>query len=914
MLLGGCNEHADPSLWDSVEKPWDGDLYLKLNVAVAENNNALLTRVVDGYENPMYETEKLQTLRVIIVQKGGEGKNDYVCYNNYYDFRNSLRDDNLRYKVDFSTNYRIYLIGNEGGLKNLNINIESDEEDSDPINTLLTKKLDKGNTYVDGTLENLVISAAVSQDYIYYIIDNETSSSDKVNIPMTEIYDVETIERPQTNQENVKVEMTKDMFLTRAATKFSFTFKRGTGFETDNGENLPTIKAIKITGLSPQEYLFPTETEYNPPKGTASLNKYGGREITKFKVPTEGNTPREYIFTLPNPINISEITSEGSSYAPLLYFPESKGEPTGTDSGNIDINDENFKGKFQCTISYDGVNYLPAVTLPNLDALPRNTHVKVNILLNTHSMVATVTLFPYTAVWLNPEFGFMIPVEDVTISTFITKTDEYGNTVVVTEEVKEPIKCVEGESFDLVGSVLPKTATDKSITWTSSDTSVATVDPTGRVTALKKGEASITATSVDYPDSPAKSATCTVIVTDKKPVTGVKIVGPENWNHTMDIGTSVSLSAIVSPDDATYKEVSWTSSNDDVANVSSLGMVTALSNNGNAPVTVTITATPVDNPNIQDTYDVTVNPKIGVNNVQITNNISGTFYVGNQFSFTASVSPSNATNQGIYWFIDPAYPSGIVTVTEYGLVTALSPGEVNIIAQSIDNPNARDTRTVKVTMKVPVTDVIISRDINGEALSSSSSNITGSLTFRGSAQKVYGRVSPDNATYKGLIWRSSDGSIVSVGYLNGNTSDNGSNTLTPLKKGSTTITVTSADNPEKFATLNVTATADVDVTGVSINSNKKPMQPQTIRVGQTLYMRGTIEPPDATYKGTIWESSNPTVATLERDRIDTSSTDQSEKNTYVYKAIGRSPGKTTITVTPMDNPNVKATLEITVDP
>ena len=120
----------------------------------------------------------------------------------------------------------------------------------------------------------------------------------------------------------------------------------------------------------------------------------------------------------------------------------------------------------------------------------------------------------------------------------------------------------------------------QSVTWTSSNTSVATVSASGVVTAKATGNTTITATSEQ--DS-TKSGTCTVTVTDSTVhVTSVSL----NKNSTTIVaGDDETLTATVSPNNATNKSVNWTSSNTLVATVEN-GTVHGLKA-GNATITVT---------------------------------------------------------------------------------------------------------------------------------------------------------------------------------------------------------------------------------------------------------------------------------------------------------------------------------------
>jgi len=150
----------------------------------------------------------------------------------------------------------------------------------------------------------------------------------------------------------------------------------------------------------------------------------------------------------------------------------------------------------------------------------------------------------------------------------------------------------EGDTQTLTATVKPDDASDKTVTWTSSNTSVAKVDG-GKVTAVVQGTATITAKAGD------KTATCTVTVEKKVvPVTSISL---NRTTLTMTEGDTQTLSATVKPDDASDKTVTWTSSNTSVAKVDG-GKVTAV-----AQGTATITAKAGDK---TATCAVTVNPKI----------------------------------------------------------------------------------------------------------------------------------------------------------------------------------------------------------------------------------------------------------------------------------------------------------------
>ena len=137
-----------------------------------------------------------------------------------------------------------------------------------------------------------------------------------------------------------------------------------------------------------------------------------------------------------------------------------------------------------------------------------------------------------------------------------------------------------GESYTLVATVSPSNATDKSITWSSTDSSVASVSG-GKVTAKSEGATTITATAHN-----GKTAICTVTVNEPaSEVVEVTSVSLNKTSLTLEIGESETLTATVLPSNATNKSVTWTSSVQSVATVAN-GKVTAVGSG-----TATITAT-----------------------------------------------------------------------------------------------------------------------------------------------------------------------------------------------------------------------------------------------------------------------------------------------------------------------------------
>ena len=140
-----------------------------------------------------------------------------------------------------------------------------------------------------------------------------------------------------------------------------------------------------------------------------------------------------------------------------------------------------------------------------------------------------------------------------------------------------------GASVQLTATVTPSNATDKTVSWTSSNSSVAKVSD-GKITAVKAGTATITATAG------GKTASVVVAVADNPvPVESVSVSGDgvSDGKLSLKSGASAQLTATVKPDNATDRKVTWTSSDSSVANVMGTGVVTAGSKAGRATVTAT---------------------------------------------------------------------------------------------------------------------------------------------------------------------------------------------------------------------------------------------------------------------------------------------------------------------------------------
>ena len=125
-----------------------------------------------------------------------------------------------------------------------------------------------------------------------------------------------------------------------------------------------------------------------------------------------------------------------------------------------------------------------------------------------------------------------------------------------------------GGAYTLTATVKPDNATNKSVTWTSSNTNIATVD-NGKVSAKSAGTVTITATTKDG----NKVATCTVTVKEK--IIEASSVSLNKTSLTLTVGETFQLVATINPSNVTDKTLIWKSSKTSYAEVSNTGLVTA---------------------------------------------------------------------------------------------------------------------------------------------------------------------------------------------------------------------------------------------------------------------------------------------------------------------------------------------------
>jgi uncharacterized protein YjdB len=330
-----------------------------------------------------------------------------------------------------------------------------------------------------------------------------------------------------------------------------------------------------------------------------------------------------------------------------------------------------------------------------------------------------------------------LPVASVTVSP-TTLSLLAGQTGTLTATVR-----------DAANNVL----TDRQVTWTSSNTAVATVAPNGSVTAVAPGTATITAAS----EGRTGSATVTV---SPVPVANVT-VSPS----TVSLTTGATQQITVTTSDAsgnvlTGRTVTWQSANTAVATVTQSGLITAVgpgsttvtatSEGKTGTVSVTVTPPPVGS--------VTITPSTATVNVAFTTQLTAT---------VRDVNGATVSGASVTWSTDSPL---IATVSQTGVVTGLSPGTATITATS---GGKSGTATITVQLAPVATVTVTPSTLN---LKNRDNQRTGTLTA--TLRDALGNV----LTGRTVTWSSSNTQVATV-------DQNG--VVTAQSKGTATITATS---------------------------------------------------------------------------------------------------------------------------
>jgi uncharacterized protein YjdB len=337
----------------------------------------------------------------------------------------------------------------------------------------------------------------------------------------------------------------------------------------------------------------------------------------------------------------------------------------------------------------------------------------------------------------------------------------------------------DGTFSTMTATVVPANAAEQGVTWSVSDATIATIDATGKLTALKNGTVTVTATTKESGSTITGTRPITISGVPIK-VTAITVAGADITTN----GGSSDMTATIAPADATEQGVTWSVSDATIATIDATGKLTALRND-----TVTVTATTKENGStISGTKSIIITGQIvkvtaiTVTGANITTN-------GGSSAMTATVAPTDATEKGVTWAVSDAT---IATIDATGKLTALKNGTVTVTATTKENGS-----TIKGTKVVTISGQLVK--VTGITITTAG-NVT-DIPLKGTL-KLTGSVLPADATDKTVTWTTSDATKATVAA---------DGTVTAVAIGTVTITATANDGSTKTGTISLTISGQTGI-------------------------------------------------------------------------------------------------------
>ncbi len=419
-----------------------------------------------------------------------------------------------------------------------------------------------------------------------------------------------------------------------------------------------------------------------------------------------------------------------------------------------------------------------------------------------------------------------------------------------------------GQTAAVTATILPEDTSDKTVSWTSSDTRVATVSASGKITAVAHGIATVTATSNADPNLKQ-----TVKVTVQTDIKGFDL---SDTSLTLAVGKTAVLSVTTIPEKTQLSvsvSTSFISSNTNVVTVSTSGSVYAKAS-GSADITVRVKSSL--GTTIEKTCKVTVYADI--TSVKVSP-APLAVPLGKTATLTPTINPASVT-EGTYTITWESGDETVARVSSKGVVSGVKSGDTTITCT---------VTSIFGTTRSTTCQVRVRRDIIGVKLSSSAITlkVNGTHTLTASP-----RLATADCTTT-TTWKSSDTSVATVGTSSG--------TVTAKKAGRAIITATMVSEFGTTFEATCEVLVVVDITGVTLNVSGT----EVAKGGKVTLQIGMIKPTTHTVTTTNkWTSSDTSIATVSNGVV-----------------TGNKPGKAVITleVTAKETgTKVKATCSVNV--
>ena len=366
---------------------------------------------------------------------------------------------------------------------------------------------------------------------------------------------------------------------------------------------------------------------------------------------------------------------------------------------------------------------------------------------------------------------------------------------------------VVGESLQITVKVLPENATNTTLKWKITPENV--LKPTaapGQFTAQQVGEAFVRAEAVD---GSGVSAECKVVVKPRL----VQAISLNATQKELIIGDFFTLTATLSPENATNRNVIWKLVSGDAISLSNTGVIQA-KKVGEA----LIRAEATDGSGITAECKVVVKPRL-VQSISL-NSTQKDLIIGDSFTLTATLSPENATNRNVIWKL---VSGDAISLSNTGVIQAKKAGEALVRAEAADGSGI--TAVCKVVVKPRLVQAI-------------SLNATQKELIIGDVFTLTATLSPENATNHNVVWKLVSGDAISL-----------SNTgvIQAKKVGEALVRAEAADGSGVSAECKVVVKPRL-VQSISLNTTQKELI-----VGDAFSLTATLSPENATNRNVIWK-------------------------------------------------------------
>ena len=289
----------------------------------------------------------------------------------------------------------------------------------------------------------------------------------------------------------------------------------------------------------------------------------------------------------------------------------------------------------------------------------------------------------------------------------VTVTEKIDNSVKSISLNKTNVSLGKDGTTTLVATINPTNADDKTITWSSSNYMVADVDNNGKVTAIDGGTATIIAETAN-----GKTASCIVSVSGGEQAGDIKVedIKLDTTGITLNKDDQQKINVTFEPEDAENQNVTWTSSNPEVATVDANGVITAV---GRGTATITVKS---EDGKIEKTCVVEVAEDVAVTGLTI-NKETATVTKGRSIEISATVLPENATNKNVNITISDETVVGMSSTGIKGL-------KVGTAQVTFTTEDGNFSKTCTITVQdVPTNSVYIDSPIYG--INDENNEITG---------------------------------------------------------------------------------------------------------------------------------------------------------------------------------------------